>query len=203
MSSQEMKMYLKSLIWSISGFVLVIGVLAILNQKKIIKKQDKLQSSTKFSIVEKKIKAVEKPQETVDKKNEDLAPDLDASLEGLSFGIPSLELDINAGSSLLNGVNDGVMTAQAVDILPKVLFRPPLEYPSKAASDGISGEVILNLLISELGQVEKVKVNKSTPQGFFEIAASKNVKKWKFEPAEYNGKKVAVWMNQTIEFNLE
>lgn len=182
---------------------LILSLLQYLNLKKTFNKKYDTKSTTRFEVLEKK-KVSESPKTNVQtEKRTDLNPQLDSVLEGFSFGLPSLELDFNAGQALLNGANDGVMTAQSVDVLPKTLVQPELSYPTSAAEKGIQGFVEVSLLVSELGQVEKVNVLKSNPKGVFESSAQASVLQWRFQPAEYKGKKVAVWLNQTINFSLE
>lgn len=163
----------------------------------------KEKSSTKFEVLEKKIKAPEQVKEPELKPQTELAPEMDSVLEGFAFGIPSLELDLNAAQALLSDVNGGVMSAQAVDTLPRTLSQPQLEYPSSAYENGVQGFVEVSLLVTELGQVEKVNVIKAEPKGVFEAVTITNVTQWKFEPAEYKGQRVSVWLNQTIKFALE
>ncbi len=197
------KIYLQATLFGLVCTFLILALLQYLNQKKSFNKNYAAKSTTRFEVLEKK-QAQEQPKASTEpKKSSDLSPELDQVLEGFSFGLPSLELDLSAGQALLNGANDGVMSAQAVDVLPKSLTQPELNYPASAAEKGIQGFVEVSLLVSELGQVEKVNILKASPKGVFEAAAQASVSQWRFQPAEYKGKKVAVWLNQTINFALE
>lgn len=196
-------LYFKASLFGITAFILIIAGLFFLNLKKPLPKIKESQSTTRFDVAEKKNVVQEEVKQQEVPQNQDLTPELDTVLEGFSFGIPSLELDMNAAQALLNGANSGVMSAQAVDVLPKVLNQPAVSYPPTAQEKGIQGLVEVSLLVSELGKVEKVNINRAEPKGVFEGVAKANVLQWKFEPAEYNGKKVSVWLNQTINFVLE
>ena len=197
------QLYLKSLATGLGVGVLILVSLHFLNLKKNFDQKKNSQTATKFDIKERKkvIEETVKPEQ-VQRKNE-LTPELDSVLEGFTFGLPSLELDLNAGQSLLSGANDGVMSAQSVDVLPKAITQAEMSYPTSAAEKGIQGFVEVSLLVSDLGQVEKVNILKANPPGIFEEAAKSSVSQWRFEPAEYKGKKVAVWLNQKINFSLE
>lgn len=197
------KIYIQALLFSFVCMGIIFYSLHLLNFKKTIVKSGQSKKTTRFEVLEKKTVAESKPQPSENKKPQDLAPNIDSVLEGFSFGIPALELDIGSHEALMNGANDGVMSAQAVDVLPKVMSKPNLNYPASAAEKGIQGLVEVSLLVSELGQVEKVSINRSEPEGIFEAATQASVKQWRFSPAEYKGKKVAVWLNQTINFSLE
>lgn len=197
------KIYIKSIFFGLGISFFILVSLQYLNLKKDFNKKNDSKSTTKFDVVERKKVIEEKMNPEQVQKRTDLAPELDSVLEGFSFGLPSLELDINAGQSLLNGANDGVMSAQAVDVLPKAMSQPEMTYPTSAAEKGIQGFVEVSLLVSDLGQVEKVNILNANPKGIFEDAARASVIQWRFEPAEYKGKKVAVWLNQKINFSLE
>lgn len=128
---------------------------------------------------------------------------LDSSLSGLDFGLPAFdgsELDLGAG--LLGDSNDVVMTDDSVDQAPRPIIQTPMVYPARAKAQGITGYVLLSVLISPTGQVEKVKVLEAQPAGVFDDIAMAGVKQWKFEPATYKGEQVRVWARQRVRFDL-
>jgi protein TonB len=153
-------------------------------QKRIVKKR--------------KVKRSSKPQAPV--------PTLAAALTGNSFGIPDL---VGAGladqiaSSLVeeDAVKNMVMTEDAVDVLPKPVFKKPPEYPKRAIAKNMTGTVLLRVLIGNTGEVVKVKVKKATPAGIFEECAVAAMQDWQFQPAYYQGKAVKIWAE--IPFNFE
>ncbi|MDF1877194.1 TonB family protein, partial [Sulfurimonas sp. SAG-AH-194-L11] len=101
-------------------------------------------------------------------------PNMGSLLNGVAMNIPEFETGDIAGDSskLLQDItNDAIMSEDTVDIKPKVLSRPPLEYPAKAARDGIKGYVVINILISDDGSVEIAKILESQPAGVFDTAA--------------------------------
>ena len=128
---------------------------------------------------------------------------LDSSLSGLDFGLPafdSSELDLGAG--LLGDSGDVVMTDDSVDQAPRPILQTPMTYPNRAKAQGITGYVLLSVLISPTGQVEKVKVLEAQPAGVFDDVAIAGVQGWKFEPATYKGEHVRVWARQGVRFDL-
>ncbi|MAV90035.1 MAG: hypothetical protein CL676_01350 [Bdellovibrionaceae bacterium] len=142
-----------------------------------------------------------KPKETSQKKS--LRPQLNLAFQagGLSFGL-SLS-DLNSGSSrLLSQSGDEVLTEDVVDRPPQVVFRTPLKYPDKALKDKVEGFVTLFLLVTKTGRVENAKLLDATPKGVFDEVALDAVRDWQFEPAEFNGNHVAVWVKQKINFKL-
>ncbi len=128
---------------------------------------------------------------------------IDSGLAGLSFGLPtfdSSELDI--GTSLLGDSKDVVMTDDSVDVQPRPILQSPMVYPPRAKATGVTGYVLLSVLIGPTGQVEKVKILESQPAGVFDDVAVAGVQTWKFEPASYKGENVRVWATQRVRFDL-
>jgi protein TonB len=124
---------------------------------------------------------------------------------GLSFGVPQFDETEFAeleDDDLLNAKNNGPMDQSSVDTPPRVIKRSPIVYPELARKQGVSGFVRMNVLIGESGRVEDVKVVESQPDEVFDLKADSTIRQWRFEPATYNGKKVAVWATQKIVFKL-
>ncbi len=127
-----------------------------------------------------------------------------SALAGLDFGLPQYETeDLSAlGGNLLGDNKDVVMTDSSVDVPPKPMLQTAIPYPLRAKAQGVEGYVLLSVLISPTGQVERVKVLEAAPAGVFEAAAEAGVKTWKFEPAQYEGQAVRVWATQRVRFDL-
>lgn len=186
--------------------LIVIGlnqILANLNLSKDI-------ITTQFHVSEKKVEQEKtfkpKPQPKKIKKapRQDLHPNLDSIIAGSDFGLEIFAwLDQNTlGGELIADMKDAAMTADTVDQAPMILQTAPLDYPKYAQVKGIKGFVTLNLLVTPGGRVEKTHILASDPEGIFDAAATSSVKKWKFEPGMNKGQKVAVWVEQTIQFAL-
>jgi protein TonB len=129
---------------------------------------------------------------------------LGAALPGLDFGLPQYENDDLSAltGGLLGDGGDVVMTDDAVDVPPRPVLQAPMIYPPRAKAQGITGYVILSVLISPTGTVEKVKVLEASPAGLFEETAEAGVRNWRFEPAQYKGAAVRVWARQKVRFDL-
>lgn len=134
--------------------------------------------------------------------------DIGSSLtgSGLSFGIPQFdetEFSDIADGGLLDSMGSGPMDKDTVDTAPRVVKRSPIVYPELARRQGISGYVTMNVLINESGNVEDVEIVDSRPVEIFDLKADSTIRRWRFEPATYNGKKVKVWAMQKIVFKLD
>ncbi|MEW6683779.1 MAG: TonB family protein [Nitrospirota bacterium] len=129
---------------------------------------------------------------------------LDSQLAGVDVGLPSLDLAdmVRPSDRLLGSGDDLVMTDEAVDVKPRPTRRAALDYPMQARTKGIEGYVVLNVLITPSGDVEKVKVLESSPPQIFDQVAVDSVRQWQFEPAVYKGQPVRVWAKQKIGFDL-
>lgn len=73
-------------------------------------------------------------------------------------------------------------------------------YPPEAHAAGISGMVILEVVIDASGNVENAKVLRSIPM--LDQAATDAVKQWQFEPTHLNGAPVPVIMTVTVNFTI-
>jgi protein TonB len=192
------------------GTALVLTLVVLMNRQAGGPEAEDGLATTNFEVVKKE---KPKPQESVRKpeppkrRQSKAAPTpligLDSGLAGLDFGLPQFdanELDLGAG--LLGEDRDVVMTDDSVDVAPRPLLQTPMQYPPRAKASGVTGYVILSLLIGPTGQVEKVKVLEAQPAGVFDDVAAAGVQNWKFEPASYKGESVRVWATQKVRFDL-
>ena len=75
-----------------------------------------------------------------------------------------------------------------------------MRYPAKARRDGIHGEVVLRLLVSNTGAVSKVEIEKSIP--LLDSAAVSAVEGLRFKPAKKYGMPIDVWVRVPLKFEL-
>ena len=97
---------------------------------------------------------------------------------------------------------ENVVPLDQLDTRPVLKERVDPKYTSAALENGITGQVIVNLLISETGDVIDVKVIQELPDGLSEETV-KAVRQWKYEPAVKDGQKVKVWKPITITFKKQ
>jgi protein TonB len=82
---------------------------------------------------------------------------------------------------------------------PQVVTRVEPAYPAEARMSGVTGIVILVILIDKTGEVRQVLPIKELDHGLSEAAADA-VKQWRFRPATLNGKAVDVLYNLTVRY---
>lgn len=95
----------------------------------------------------------------------------------------------------------GPMDAERVDQPPREhANNPQPTYPPRERRIGIEGDVVVKLLIDETGRVEKVEP--VSGRSGFTRAVLDVVRRWRFEPARHQGRRVKVWGVKTIRFQL-
>lgn len=83
----------------------------------------------------------------------------------------------------------------------RMLSKPDAGYTEEARRNNITGQVLLDVLFAETGQITQIRVVKGLPYGLTEraIAAARQIT---FEPAELDGKKVAYPLRVVYNFRL-
>lgn len=84
---------------------------------------------------------------------------------------------------------------------PILIHRVEPVYPASARHDGVSGIVILEVVIDKDGLVKDVVVLKGLPEGLSQ-AAIDAVRQWVFKPGTLNGQPVDVIFNLTVNFRV-
>ncbi|MCA9547001.1 MAG: energy transducer TonB [Myxococcales bacterium] len=142
------------------------------------------------------------------------ALDLPSAVAAPVLGEPGdLTLGALGGAGLAGAVGGGqalalpaadklVLDEHTVDEPPRPLLSPPPRYPPTARADGIQGRVVVALLVGADGQVEQVQVEQAEPPGVFDGAAVQAVRRWRFQPATYQGRAVRAWARQAVRFDL-
>jgi protein TonB len=102
------------------------------------------------------------------------------------------DLDLSIGTGL--SASDG-------EFLPIVKVAP--QYPSRAASRGIEGYVILSYTVTKQGTVQNPVVVDANPENIFNKAAIKSALRYKYKPRVVDGEPQAVHGVKTrITFRL-
>ena len=83
--------------------------------------------------------------------------------------------------------------------LPKHQTRP--KYPFDLRRTGVSGEVVVDFIVDDQGNVVNAYALRSSNTGF-EVAAVEAVSKWRFQPGRRNGAAVHTHMQIPIVFSV-
>ncbi len=207
-----MKRHVVAALVALMGAAMVFGLLVTMNAFSQPPKQDKAKESVQFQAPPKQKKKKKKKQARRQKPKSKPrsntppppAPNLASNLGGIGFDLPGISAGnvADVSDKLIGDVKASVMTEDSVDDKPQPRRRTAASYPPRARAEGITGYVVMNLLINENGMVERVKVLEAKPTGVFEEAARETVQSWQFDPATYQGEAVKVWARQTIRFDL-
>ena len=111
-------------------------------------------------------------------------PDFDApDVTADTVNIAAPKIDSNVEVSFGNFKSDG-------EYLPIVRVEPI--YPTRAASRGIEGYVIMEFTVTSNGSVTDPEVVEAEPSSIFNSAAERAVLKWKYKPRVVDGTPVDV-----------
>lgn len=121
-----------------------------------------------------------------------------ASVQGSGSEGAALVIDI-PDEEFLPGAADFV----AVEQEPVIIKRVEPKYPEMARTTGLTGTVVLRILVYKDGSVKDVIVVRPSGTNVgFEESALEAVKQWVFKPAIQNQKPVSVWVNYPIKFQF-
>jgi TonB family protein len=89
--------------------------------------------------------------------------------------------------------------AEKVDERAVILEQPPAEYPEAARRDGVTGKVVLKVVLTSFGSVSIISVEERLPYGLTEkaVAATSLIK---FKPATLKGRVVS--QTATVEYSF-
>ena len=82
-----------------------------------------------------------------------------------------------------------------------VAQKTPLKYPDAARNAGVQGTVVLNVVVSQTGDVKEVTVVSGDP--LLAQAAADAVKQWKYKPYAVDGAPVEMETQLSINFHLK
>ena len=88
------------------------------------------------------------------------------------------------------------------DTPPVPVRTPPPDYPTQLKRDGVSGMVVVNVVIDEDGKVADVEVRKSTNVEF-EKPALDAVKNWRFKPGKKEGNAIRCKVALPLKFSAD
>jgi protein TonB len=133
------------------------------------------------------------------------APEPESSSEGVEGGV---EGGVPGGvvGGVLGGTGPGTGEGEPLRVggdvkPPQLIHKPEPSYPEAARKARMEGVVILEAIITALGNVEEVKVLKSV-NPLLDAAAVRAVQQWRYRPATLNGRAVRVYLTVTVTFNL-
>ena len=92
------------------------------------------------------------------------------------------------------------LEARDLDNPPQLLSKLTIKYPAQAKRDGVQGEVVLRILVSNTGAVSRVEVERGIAE--LDSAAIDAAEDLRFKPAKKYGQPVNVWVRVPVKFEL-
>ncbi len=77
----------------------------------------------------------------------------------------------------------------------------PIDYPLRLWDQGMEGETLLRVRVTDTGQVDSVEVVESSGEAAFDSAAVRGAKDLRFRPARRDGKRIEVWAKVPVHFS--
>jgi len=94
-----------------------------------------------------------------------------------------------------------VFGPKAVDVRAEITDRPKPSYTREASRAGIQGYVILKVVLTSAGGIDRIRVVRRLPYGLTENAM-RVACKIKFKPAMKDGQPVSQWVDVEYTFRL-
>ena len=85
---------------------------------------------------------------------------------------------------------------------PRQLSGSPFHYPEDLWDAGVEGETLLRLFVTEGGQVDSARVERTSGYAAFDSAAVEGARDLRFEPARRGDAPIAVWVLLPVQFDL-
>ena len=130
-----------------------------------------------------------------------LAPGGGGGMFGGGGGFQSGRIGGKGGGGLGADMDQAFSMAD-LDQKPRAVYQPAPVYPAALRSRKIDGVVTVIFVVDSNGRVANAKVEKSSDPAFDKPALDA-VRKWKFEPAMKEGRKVSAKMRAPIRFDTK
>lgn len=93
-------------------------------------------------------------------------------------------------------------TSSAVATAPRLLSSTEPLYPAAARRLNQEGSVLLRVRVDALGRAEAIEVARSSGHSLLDAAAMDAVRRWRFAPAQSEGRAISGWVSFTVTFRL-
>ncbi len=178
--------------------------------EEILKKEDPKPVEPPAPVVPKDMKVVEvdkpiaqellAPTEVPDAPPKEADPSMDKGVAVYGKYDPGKADPLGVEGGKVETVPEPVrLPEDAIPPQPLQDNSPP-KYPAEARNRGVTGVVLLKIIIDTQGNVGKVEVLKGEEP--FISAAVEAVKKWKYKPAYYQNKPITIYRIIKIPFTL-
>jgi TonB family protein len=95
------------------------------------------------------------------------------------------------------GEDDGVVQEPEI-----ISVDSPFKYPVAMWDEGVEGETLVMVRVTEVGRVDSVYVLESSGEAAFDSAAVHGARDLRFSPGRREAKRVAMWAKVPVRFHL-
>jgi iron complex outermembrane recepter protein len=85
---------------------------------------------------------------------------------------------------------------------PRQISESPFHYPEELWDQGIQGQTMLRVFVTDAGQVDSVTVDQTSGHAAFDSATVQGAHRLRFEPARRGEEPVGVWVLLPVEFDM-
>ncbi len=121
--------------------------------------------------------------------------------------VPTAEVPLLAATAgdlphfMVSLARSATLAERAVDVPARLSRGEPPTYPARARADGLEADVLVELVVSRLGDVESARVAQPVGHGLDEAAVAA-ARTFRFTPAMKEGRPVPVRVSWTMQFRL-
>jgi protein TonB len=196
----------------VAGSAGVLGLMLLMNEFSSPPPEKPAEPPARFSVPTPEPR--DKPEPPEKKKRRKPQPrEQAAPPPPLGLGVGTLDLGIDAfdfartkaaapAKTTPHKAKSSVMNADSVDQRPVALHRVEPQLSRRLISKQIEGIVVVKALIDESGRIADVRVIAASPKGVFEKAVLNAVRRWRFRPAQFQGRPVKTWVEIPFHFQL-
>jgi TonB family protein len=120
-------------------------------------------------------------------------------------GAPTFVMSLPVGSfgraPAVAPATDEVLDERGVSVRAEVAYGPPPVYPAEATAAQVELDVPVEIVVDATGRVISARVTRRVGYGF-EASATEAVQRYRFKPAQRDGRAVAVRMLWTMQYRL-
>jgi TonB family protein len=85
---------------------------------------------------------------------------------------------------------------------PRQLPGSPFHYPEDLWDEGVQGETLLRLFVTQTGTVDSVEVERTSGYESFDTAAVRGARDLRFEPGKRGEDVVSAWVLLPVQFDF-
>jgi protein TonB len=116
--------------------------------------------------------------------------------------LAALALAAGATPAFAQSVDSVPDAVTKFDVPPRPVKTKPPQYPQNMRAQGVSGVVVVTMVIDDGGKVIACQVAKASNDAFISPALDA-VRTWTFEPAKVAGKNVRARVSIPLKFEVE